>query len=208
MDFANTLVYGARHGTTVLNADGCFRGPLDPPLDEKGQRDAEELGAYFEKIPVICIISSDKKRALQTARVIAQHKKGIEIHPNSALHAWNVGKFAGKPKDQYEEEFEHYVRNPDVAIPGGESLNEFKGRIRPIYAQAIHLANHAGKPLLLAVHSSVIHEMGSMINNDHESTLVKPGGAARIYYDNGKLMAEPIFKPETARGKSGANRIS
>ncbi|MCU1301721.1 MAG: Phosphoglycerate mutase [Candidatus Sulfotelmatobacter sp.] len=208
MDLKNTLLFAARHGTTVLNEKGCFRGPLNPPLDEKGKRDAEELGKFFQDIPIACIISSDKTRALQTAHTIAKYKPGIEIYPNSGLHALNVGNFAGKPKDENEDEFEYYVQNPDVTIPGGESLNGFKARVRPLLAEGVKLSNQIGKPVLFTIHSSIIHEMGSMINNDHESTLVKPGGAARIYYGNGNLKAEPILKPDFQSGRSGADKIS
>lgn len=208
MDLKNTLLFGARHGTTTLNTQGCFRGPLNPPLDEKGKHDAEELGKFFQDIPIACIICSDKTRALQTAHVIAKYKPGIEIYPNAGLHALNVGDFAGKPKDKYEDEFEYYVRNPDVTIPGGESINDFKARIRPLLLEGVKIANRVGLPTFFAIHSSIIHEMGSMINNDHGSTLVKPGGAARIYHDNGRLKAEPIFKPDPHRGTSGADKIS
>jgi broad specificity phosphatase PhoE len=188
------LVFVARHGVTDLNKRDAFRGPIDAPLDKSGVRDAHQLAHYFEPVDLSYIIHSDKKRTRETAKTIGDRKL-MDIFPNEELRAWNVGDLGGKPKDEDNLAIvEHHVQNPDLPFPGGESLNEFRNRVRPILAQAIDKGEEIGIPLLLVAHSSVIHEIGTMLSGNHDYTLVEPGGVCAIYVGNGKLDAEPIFK--------------
>lgn len=199
------LCYIARHGSTKLNGKAdCFRGPLDVPLDEKGIRDAHQLGYYFQDCELFpTIFCSSKTRTKETARIINnQRAEKLAIHPNDDLCAWNVGYLGGKPKDDENEAIvDHYCANPTEQIPEGESLNEFKFRVRPLIKEAIEAADRSGLPVLLVAHSSVIHEVGSMLYDDHKSVLVEPGGVAAIYYDGDSLQAEPIFK-----GREGSSQ--
>jgi broad specificity phosphatase PhoE len=197
------LVLAVRHGQTILNAKDAFRGPIDAPLDAQGFRDANEVAHYLESEPVSAIFHSDKKRTRATAETIARLKK-MEVYPNPNLAAWNVGDLGGQPKDEENTELVHWhVEHPDVPLPGGESLNQFKARIHPLIIDATDLAMKTGLPVVLVVHSSVIHEIGNMIGGHHEYTLVEPGGVAAIYIQDGKLDACPIFK---ARPESKSRR--
>jgi broad specificity phosphatase PhoE len=192
----HVLCYVARHGTTDLNQKNAFRGPIDAPLDKAGWRDAHQLAYYFEPIELSVIVHSDRKRTRSTAGLIAKSKDNIEVIENPGLRAWNVGDLGGQPKNKENEALvDWHVKHPDVPLPGGESLAAFKSRVRPLLAAAIDAAVKCGVPVLLVAHSSVIHEIGSMLSNDHEHTLVEPGGVAAIYIQNGKLDAEPVFKP-------------
>lgn len=203
-----TVAYVARHGETTLNADGCFRGNKNPPLNEKGIRQAHQLAHLFSNIPVSHIFCSDKVRATNTAEIIAQ-EKGVPIHKSEALRALNVGDFSGQKRDATSEAaLQVFLDDPDTQIPGGESLNDFKSRIRPCIQEAIDLYMECGEPPLLVAHSSVVHEAGSLIYSDHKSILVEPGGAIALYISDGKLGAEPIFKPIHAKSGNRAETVS
>lgn len=189
------LVYIARHGTTILNQQDAFRGPIDVPLDAAGIRDAHQLAYYFEPIELSHIVHSDRIRTRMTASVVAERKSMPHV-ANEHLRAWNVGDLGGQPKNKENEAIvDWHVDHPDDPMPGGESLNAFKNRVRPVIGGAIEVAMECGVPVLLVAHSSVIHEVGTAIGGDHEYTLVEPGGVAAIYVQNGTLDAEPIFKP-------------
>jgi broad specificity phosphatase PhoE len=194
----HVLVYLARHGTTDLNLHHAFRGPVDAPLDKAGTRDANTLAYYFEPIDVSLIGHSGRKRTRDTAKLIAD-RKGYphqELLDNPGLQAWNVGYLGGKPKNgENLKVIDYHTANPDVPIPEGESLNHFKVRVRPLLIDAIDLGARSGMPVLLIIHSSIIHEAGTMIAGCHTRALVEPGGVAAIYIQNGKLDVEPIFKP-------------
>lgn len=198
------VLYCARHGSTQLNSDNCFRGNADPPLSAKGFREANQLAHYIQPEEVSFIVASAKKRAKQTADVISVAKKlgpetKYDICPttNEGLFAWNVGNFSGKPKDKENlDKLQEYIDDPDLVVPGGESLSNFRYRVRPLIQEAIETSDELGCPGLLVVHSSVIHELGEVFHKDHTAALVKPGGLVAVFYSNGKLNVEAIFKPE------------
>jgi broad specificity phosphatase PhoE len=66
------MVYLVRHGRTALNAEGRFRGHLDPPLDEEGRREAKAVGRLLLLRPPTHVHSSPLRRAQETAEAIAQ----------------------------------------------------------------------------------------------------------------------------------------
>ena len=184
-----------RHGRTILNATHAFRGNANPPLDDVGIKQAHKLASLFSNIPISHIFCSDKQRATKTAEIIAQAKGG-EIHQSEALRALNVGEFSGKPRNkQSETELQQYLDDPDCCIPGGESLNDFRARIRPCLQEAIDIYLECGVPPMLVAHSSVVHEISNIATGDHKKILVEPGGAIAVYCEGGKITAEPIFKP-------------
>jgi broad specificity phosphatase PhoE len=203
------LLYAARHGATTLNDSGCFRGGLDPDLNDNGRADAERLTEFFKDIPLAAIFYSSKNRSTETAKTIARNHPGTPIFGTDALFPWNVGMFSGQPKSpENVQKLEHYVQNPSIPIPKGESLNQFKSRIRPCLIEGMELANKAGKPVLFVVHSSVVHELGSMIEGSHSAVLVEPGGVAQVLTDGHCLCAEPVLKPLPKPGTRRADTIS
>ncbi len=201
----NIICYFARHGSTDLNTANCFRGSANPSLSPKGYREANQLAHYLQAIRISFIVASAKKRSMETAEVIClaqklecESNKDLKVIPNDLLFAWNVGKFSGKPKDKENlDELQQYIDDPDCVVPGGESLNNFRSKIRPLVTEALDESDKSGVPGLLVVHSSVIHELGEMFHKNHNQALVKPGGLAAVYISKGTLKAQAIFKPET-----------
>lgn len=197
----NVLTYFARHGSTDLNQANCFRGDADPPLSAKGFREASQLAHYMQPIDVSFIVASAKQRAVQTADVINVSKKlqgkNLQVVPNETLFAWSVGNFSGKPKNKENlDKLQEYIDSPDIIVPGGESLSNFRSRVRPLIYEAIDESDKQGLPGLAVVHSSVIHELGIMFHSDHTIALVKPGGLTAVYVSNGTLRVQAVFRPE------------
>jgi broad specificity phosphatase PhoE len=201
-------VYVVRHGETELNSSNCFRGKANPPLNDKGIKQAHKLASLFENIAISHIFCSDKQRATKTAEIISQ-AHGNPVHPIESLRALNVGDFSGKPRTpESEAALQKYLDKPDTQIPGGESLNDFKARIQPCLEEAIEIYMKTGLPPMFVAHSSIVHEVGDIANKDHRSVLVEPGGAIAVFYENGKISAHPIFKPLKDSGKSHAETIT
>jgi broad specificity phosphatase PhoE len=197
---ATVACYVVRHGQTVLNKDKCFRGNSNPPLDSTGLKQAHEIADLLEPLDVSSIFCSDKQRATKTADIIAE-KKNLPIHTSESLRALNVGDFSGQKRTPESEScLQSYLDDPQTQIPGGESLAEFKSRIHPCLQDAIELFCECGCPPVLVAHSSVVHEIGSILYGDHKSILVEPGGAVAVYFDGSKLAAKPIYKPLKSSG--------
>lgn len=207
------VLFAARHGNTVLNQKNAFRGSMNPDLAPEGIVDAELLADYFEPIDLSAIFYSDRKRSTQTAEIIAARKPDVECYPTKSLWAWDVGMFSGEEKNKENvAKLEYYVQNPDVPIPDGEALNGFKSRVRPCIKEGLEIADRCGAPVLFVVHSSVIHELGAMLNGSHKAALVKPGGITTVYADieNNCFTAKPDFKEDlqTERETRRADTIS
>jgi len=193
-------MYVVRHGTTMLNQNGCFRGPLDPDLDAEGWRDANTLKFYFEPFDLGSIFYSPKKRSRHTAMLINRARLNTPYYGNENLQALNVGHLGGMKKTpETEEEVRYHLEHPDEPFEGGESFSDFQGRVRPLLVDGVKMALKYGKPTLIVAHSSIVHETGSLFNEDHTSTLVQPGGVAAVFFQDGELKAEPIFKPDLER---------
>lgn len=191
----DVLFYLGRHGTTELNQEDRFRGPLNIDLDEKGRQDAEELSDFFHRIKIGGITTSDRHRAMETALTVGS-PKGITPHVDPNLRSWNVGYLAGQLKSEHQDEIKHYVDNPDEQIPQGESLNQFRQRIRPMFQKAIAMRQKSGKPHLLLAHASVVREASNIFNHDPDKGLVHPGGAMAVMHTPKGIAAVPIFKAD------------
>jgi len=200
MNTDRLLAYFVRHGTTTLNATKCFRGPFDPPLDEKGFQDAAKLKEWFKDKELGEAYTSPKLRAQQTAGVLLEpHEIEPIVDPN--LVAWNVGHLGGKPKAAHNDEIDYYQNHPDEPIPGGESLNAFKTRLRPTIRHIIKRGMETGLPSIAVAHSSIIHEIGAMFHGHHGAVLVHPGGVVGVFYNAAEgLHGQPLVngkdKPE------------
>jgi broad specificity phosphatase PhoE len=210
LDPNSLLVVVARHGTTLLNSSGCYRGSANPGLDPQGIRDAKNLARLLKPLQFSRIMSSDRTRATQTAEIIIGKRKAQPVHITENLRALNVGKFSGQPRTKANvEELQHYLDHRDSSIPGGESLNSFKARIRPCLAEAADVAIESGAPVLLIAHSSIVHELGAYIHGDHNAVLVKPGGMAVMYInDRGKPDAAAVYRMDHERIRARAETMS
>jgi len=198
VDPSDVLFYIARHGTTVLNEDDHYRGAEDVELDKQGRLDAHKLADFFDPIKLNSILSSSHIRAAETASIIGDHKNLIP-HLYDALKSWNLGIVSGMPEEPQAEAFvKQHVKNPNLTIPQGESMNNFRRRIRPFFHQALQAHAQTGVPSLIVAHHSVIRDAGLVFNHDSNSTLVKPGGIIAIHsMYKGGIHASPIFKSES-----------
>ena len=195
MDAPNVVAYFQRHGSTELNNSGKFRGSLDPDLDQHGMDDAKSASQFFAPIQLGDAYSSDKKRAESTATAILQ-PKGLTYESDPRLRSWNVGFLAGQPKADHKDDIEYFQRHPDAPVPGGESLNQFKQRVRPSIHRSIGSGIQKGTPSLTVAHSSVLKEVSSLIHGNHNHENVDPGGIIGVTHDpkTGQLGVKALFK--------------
>lgn len=90
-----TRLYLMRHGETVDNAAQLMQGQTQGQLNETGIKQAEEAGKELATYPFDAIISSDLKRSLDTARIVAQHH-GLPVVTTPLLRERDWGDFTGR----------------------------------------------------------------------------------------------------------------
>jgi phosphoserine phosphatase len=124
----NPPIFLVRHGETNFNVEGKITGQKESALTAKGILQAEKIGAYFEKIPLHKVYSSDLKRAIETAKKISP-----KIQKTSLLRELNFGNAEGKKTSQVKNIFSS--GNMKAKYPKGESLEELKNRLKQFLTQ-------------------------------------------------------------------------
>lgn len=126
-------IYLIRHGQTDWNIQGKIQGSHDIPLNETGERQAEQLSVGMDKRPVKKIFSSTLERAVGTARKIGE-RQNVDIYLMQGLIEVEFGDWEGMTwdeiKEKYPAEYERWELNPvDVAPPGGETQVDVLKRV-------------------------------------------------------------------------------
>lgn len=147
-----------RHGETAWNAVRRIQGHLDLPLNANGIAQARALANSLRGEDFAALCSSDLERARHTAEAVA-HVLHLPIHIVPALRERHFGVFQGLTYEECAQRHpaEHArmrAREPDFAIPGGESLSAFRQRVLDSVAELAR--RHAGAQVLVATHGGVL----------------------------------------------------
>lgn len=127
-----SLIYLIRHGQTDWNKERIFRGHADRPLSDEGKKEAQAVAGFLEKEPIQFIYSSPLKRALETARPLAE-AKGLKVVELKGVIDLDFGEWSGmtveQVKDKFPESFADFMNDPQsVVFPGGETMSEVQSR--------------------------------------------------------------------------------
>lgn len=131
-----------RHGETDWNKADLVQGHTDNTLNENGIRQAEILRDKLRREGIQHILSSDLKRALQTAFIVAKGCSAtISLHPE--IREVNFGAAEGKPRSQMRTEYPRLYEllshpelsdSHEMAFPGGETrMQVFKRASEKLY---------------------------------------------------------------------------
>lgn len=95
-------IYVIRHGQTEANAENRLQGRSDTPLTDTGKRQIKNVIAAVKRRGIEVLISSPLKRALDTAKLIAQElKTDIRVDPD--LREICYGDWEGQSKEELTE---------------------------------------------------------------------------------------------------------
>src|ERR1700688_4825324 len=153
------IAFFVRHGETDLNKKDEFRGDLDVPLDKDGEQQAAALVPFFKNKEFSGAYGSTRLRVAQTMKPLME-AKNMKMKPLKALDSLDTGEFAGKPKDKENlKELKWYREHPQEEIPGGEKVQDFRGRVDAKIMSLIRKGESSAKPIIAGVHGSVIKEI-------------------------------------------------
>jgi probable phosphoglycerate mutase len=147
-----------RHGETAWNAESRIQGQLDVPLSNAGIWQAGRLAQRLSDERIDAIVASDLARAWLTAQPIG-HSRELESLPDTRLRERHFGIFEGHTLDEiaarWPTEFAAWrQRDPDWAIPGGESGRQFITRVLEALDEISH--RHAGGTVAVVAHGGVL----------------------------------------------------
>ncbi|MCB0307060.1 MAG: histidine phosphatase family protein [Calditrichaeota bacterium] len=148
-----------RHGETLWNIAHRYQGHGDSELSEHGIAQTEALAALMQSRNFTHLYASDLGRTQQTAAAIAR-RTGHAIISEPRLRERNYGIFEGLTGTEIETRHpdiyhEYKTRRPDFIIPGGESVDQFVGRVTACFEELRQ--RHTAANIAVVTHGGVIN---------------------------------------------------
>lgn len=148
-----------RHGQTDFNHAGRMQGHLDSELTAEGLAQAAEVAAEVARFAPARLVSSDLRRALDTAGVIGV-KCGLPVEVDPRLRETHLGQWQGRSVADIERTYPggiaEWQADPGWAPPGGESRIEVVARALPVVAELDACPGDGEVTALLVAHGGLI----------------------------------------------------
>ena len=146
-------IYLARHGETDWNVERRLQGGIDTALNSTGRKQAAKLAERLKGIRLDAVYSSTLGRSRDTAEIA---RGDIPLKSLAGLSERRIGKFEGKKLDRTVDpatalEYPKRSRDPDDELDGGESLNQFYGRVRTTIE--FIRSQHSSGAILIVAHA-------------------------------------------------------
>lgn len=124
-----------RHGQTAANVAGLLLGRADPPLTERGQRQARAIAAALPAPSLL--VSSPLRRAQDTAAAF-----GLPVQVDERWIEMDYGDVDGQLVDSVTAEVWSQWRADPMFVPaGGESVAAVGERVRSACADLVDAAD-------------------------------------------------------------------
>lgn len=172
-----------RHGETDWNKEKKYMGRTDVPLNETGINQAKETAKKLKGEKIDLIITSNLKRAEQTARIIAEELGIKTVVIDESLKERDGGdEWEGKTLDR------SLYTHPSYVPEGGEGWKEVEERVWSAFKN--HRINHKGKNVLVVSHGGVMRILRLMIKK-----LNQEEGLQLPHFQNTEILPMEISTP-------------
>lgn len=169
-------IYLIRHGETDWNNKFLFQGQTDIPLNKTGLMQARAIAKEFKHRQIDAIISSDLKRAYQTAYEIKKVSglKG-KIHTMKSLRERDYGNLEGTTYDRYHSQKKGFT---------GEKDPEFFARLNRAFAQIVK--KYRGKDVAVVAHGGVVRQIVAHVIGlkDYKRLRIYNASLSEVFYDS------------------------
>jgi probable phosphoglycerate mutase len=150
-----------RHAESTWNAERRWQGQSDPPLSPRGREQAAALAARLVALGLHAIVSSDLRRAAETASIVAA-RLGLALVLDPRLREHDVGAWGGLTEAEvaarWPDDLARFRSGDlDVRMGGGETRRELAVRVQA--ALGALRAVYAGRRLGLVTHGGVIRAL-------------------------------------------------
>ena len=150
-----------RHGATDLNTARMFIGHNDAELNDIGRRQAEKLRERLAAERIDVIYSSDLKRAMTTAQIVAS-EHALDVIACSDLREINYGAIDGLSFDEIKSRCPEVAElcvnwSPKLVFPEGESVDELSKRVSEFLCRLKH--HPPEQTMLIVTHGGPLRMM-------------------------------------------------
>jgi probable phosphoglycerate mutase len=173
-----------------------INGWIPTHLDERGIKEAHADGSKLRHAGITGILASDLTRTRDTANIF-----GEILHMSPAfdmgLRSRNMGILAGQLAVAAKPTLEVFNRHPDIAIPGGESYEDYIRRWRKTFEKIQEFAQKFPEKCLLGVtHSMNIADATAIAEGKEPSgdlpSGIPPAGLMRFWFGDGAWRMEKV----------------
>ena len=155
------MIYFIRHGETDWNIEKKTQGHTDIPLNDNGKKQALVLANKIKKIKINKIISSDLKRAMETAEIIGKFLKCNSFETDKKIREFNYGTLEGICRDELTSEtWEIFNNHPEKL--NAESVYDVFLRIKSFFE---NLQNDYNDNLLIVAHGGSLRVIKYYLEN-------------------------------------------
>jgi glucosyl-3-phosphoglycerate phosphatase len=154
-----------RHGQTEFNLGSRMQGQLDTELSELGRAQAVAAAEVLAKRQPLLIVSSDLRRAYDTAVVLGE-RTGLRVRVDSRLRETHLGDWQGMTHAQIDADAPgaRLAWRDDAAWAphGGESRVDVAARSLPLIAELVSgepewgAVDEAPRPIVVVAHGGLI----------------------------------------------------
>lgn len=159
-------LYLARHGETDSNRQRRFTGSMDVPLNSTGLAQAELLAEKLRDIPLDVVVSSNMRRAIQTAQVVATAKQ-LPLEIMAGFEERSTGDFEGRTREEAAQlcggkDIMPYLRELDTSYWNIEPIRKAEQRV--VEALALLMEQYPGQTVLLVCHGFIARVIYRVVN--------------------------------------------
>jgi len=181
-----------RHGVTKWNTEKRYCGHKDIGLSSEGKSQVKLLSNRLNAVRFDKVYCSNKKRAMQTARMLF---KQARIIPDRGLREINFGILEGLEHKEiirkYASVYEKWLKDPFVNnIPRAEPMNGFKKRVESVLWSIVR--SNDDKTIAIVCHGGVIGVFltGILKNRNFWRCVPSPASVTVVEHRNDKFKLE------------------
>jgi alpha-ribazole phosphatase len=152
-----TRVYLMRHGEVANGGEKRYNGHINVDITARGVEQMHRLAGLLDGKPVTAVYSSDLVRSAKGAKIVADRLNLVPIALRE-LRERSVGSWEGMTAEEirqrYPDEFAAWRTDLlNYRPPGGESLQDVRDRVLPVYRKIV--AAHPDEEIVLLLHGGV-----------------------------------------------------
>jgi probable phosphoglycerate mutase len=159
-----------RHGQSTHNAQARLQGQSDPELSETGRAEAQLLRSLFTGFPPERVITSDLRRAAETAAIIGFP----DARRDARFREIDVGSWAGRPLSDFPDEALTAWRGGELHAEDGESWPDLQERV----GGALDELLAAGDTWVIVCHGGVVRAALSHVTGADPRRVAGPANAS------------------------------